>query len=180
MCFILAVLGLIILAVVLINTNETVKALYNRKDEILGMDPASISGYVRVLRGFELFAGFPIFNKLFGVGVGNVGNFISEHNIQGSVIVEQTHPLYTYLNGVHYSLISGGIVGTIIYLKFLLSGGHNKLHSYVFWWVVGLSFVSALYLSPTWLIMIVVLMSQKKYKNKKYFIKKEVVAYEYV
>ena len=163
----LALITVIAIGVFAFSYADSFVQLLNRVDEIKGNSVYSISGYVRVLRGYELFIKFPFINKVFGIGIGNVGSFCIEYGIQGSVAMATSHDLFTYLNGFQYFLIGGGIIGIVLYMVFLF-GNSNKsnLHFYTLTLIIALSLIAALYLSSIWLVLIIIILGEKNEKNR--------------
>ena len=87
--------------------------------EIFGYS-ARKSGYIRVIRGYEIFAEFDYINIIFGLGIGNYISYIESNYMTKHMIV--TSKLLGYLNGIQYYLISTGIIGFGLYLKSILKG----------------------------------------------------------
>lgn len=147
--------------------NEMFRTLVGRIDEIIGKSPTSISGYVRVLRGYELFFQFPFIYQLFGSGYGNILNFCEFYHLSGRVYVSPSNPLYSYLNGVQYYLLGGGYIGFLIFVYLIFHGrGKSSLHTYAVTLYVGLSFIAATQASCIGLILLVIILNSKVYRKR--------------
>lgn len=64
----------------------------------------------RVSRGFEIFANFPIREKLFGVGYGNILTYMESTDNMMEYAVSD------YMNSMAYILCSAGVVGIILFI----------------------------------------------------------------
>lgn len=81
------------------------------------LDTVSASGATtgtqRLLQGFAVFSGFPVMAKMFGIGFGNVQAYLIENNITTAYLSEIGNE---YMNGFSTVLVSGGVIGLIVYL----------------------------------------------------------------
>lgn len=129
-------------------------------------DQTSSTGSLRILRGFYIYSiGEPI-NKIFGVGLGNVINYLLKNGIStpydGSIAIGNE-----YMNSLSYVLVTSGIVGFVIFLIFLYQcykyvDSNSKL---ILIYLVVLLSTSAVLLSPTYVIILVFLISKWRYEN---------------
>ncbi|AHM57291.1 hypothetical protein EAL2_c20100 [Peptoclostridium acidaminophilum DSM 3953] len=67
---------------------------------------------VRVMRGFAVYRGIELPNKIFGVGYGNYATYIGAKNIQTEYDLGES----TYVNTMAYVLVGTGIFGFLLYL----------------------------------------------------------------
>jgi hypothetical protein len=125
--------------------------------EILGNTSSRYSGYIRVLRGYEVYMKFGFFEKIFGIGIGNYTSY-SESNFL-SVLTSKTSILTSYLNGIQYYLISTGVIGLFLYIKSIV---RNAFNSSIFIKIVILQFlalsaIAGLYKGCIWIIFMLVI-----------------------
>lgn len=97
--------------------------------ELLGNNPARVSGYVRVVRGYIVFNDFKMINKIFGVGFGNYVSYALNNCYKALTL--KTSYSFSYINGIQYYLTSTGILGLIMYLapickQFRFGGSFKK------------------------------------------------------
>jgi hypothetical protein len=113
--------ALIILIISLVyffyQSNENFRSLLGRVSEINGNIEGQISGYIRIYRGYLLYNDFNLFEKIWGIGAENVKNYVELHPHTSYVAI--THRLIGYLNGVQEIIVSGGIIGVLLFLRFL-------------------------------------------------------------
>lgn len=76
---------------------------------------------MRVYRGFALFAALPTLYKIIGVGMGNLGNFVIEHNIYTNFDYFYTSlNQFEYVNAISGVLLSSGIIGGIYFIFYVM------------------------------------------------------------
>lgn len=114
----------IILGIFIIGTfRDDALAKYKyRMDILLGNSfvPGS-SVALRVYRGYAVFNELPFVNKVIGVGVGNIGEFVMAHNIKTIYDAQTINELtVAYVNGFSSILISYGILGCGLYIAWFL------------------------------------------------------------
>lgn len=120
------------------------------RTEEFGVVDSSTSAYVRMFRGYELYAIFPNFDKVFGLNSSNKIKKIISSNSMYSLFREDD----LSFNCIQSILIYGGIVGMLLFLLhflylFKLNGLEGRMIAIVF---IGLSVIAAIYLKHTMLL----------------------------
>lgn len=120
----------------------------------------STTGNLRVLRGWVIYLELPFFMKIFGVGMGTLGQYLIEHNIvtrfdAGLAVGNE------YMNTVLRILVNTGIVGMGLFVVFV-SSIYRRCRRYsqkviLFIWLILCSvtsnFLNIMYVLPLILIM---------------------------
>lgn len=75
----------------------------------------SLSGSVRIYRGFWVYASMPSYLKVFGVGLGGVNSVIDNSPLRWSFVNEH------YVNNVSCFLMAFGYIGVFLLVIFLFS-----------------------------------------------------------
>lgn len=153
--------------VMVVRTNVFDKFLY--RISTIG-DTTSSTGSLRILRGYYIFSlGNPI-NKIFGIGFGNIINYLIKNGIttpyDGNLLIGNE-----YMNSLSYILVASGILGFILFLVFLLQSfvyidSNSKL---ILLYLIVLLSTSAILLSPTYVVISVFLLSKTnsyRYSNE--------------
>ena len=73
----------------------------------------STTGTVRLLQGIEIYKKLSFPEKIFGIGFGNIQTFLIENRITTAYLSDLGNE---YMNGFSTVLVSGGIVGLLLYL----------------------------------------------------------------
>ena len=108
--YIVGLLAIIIGVCVLVNTDFWNSAL-GRLETV--NSAGTSTGTVRLLQGFAIYKKLNFPQKLFGVGFGNVQTFLIENHITTAFLSDLGNE---YMNGFSTVLVSGGIVGLLLYL----------------------------------------------------------------
>lgn len=153
--------------VMVVRTNVFDKFLY--RISTIG-DTTSSTGSLRILRGYYIFSlGNPI-NKIFGIGFGNIINYLIKNGIttpyDGNLLIGNE-----YMNSLSYILVASGILGFLLFLVFLLQSfvyidSNSKL---ILLYLIVLLSTSAIILSPTYVVISVFLLSKTnsyRYSNE--------------
>lgn len=147
---------------------EVYSSLISRVSEISG-ESASISGYVRILRGYEIFLDFTLDNKLFGISGINMEYYYSLYPAKDNGLV--TEGLIEYMNAVHFHLVYFGGVGFLFLILFyynVFSKGDVRVKA-VMLLLIALSLVESIINNPMWVLYIGLAMSLiNRYKGFKY------------
>ena len=161
---IVLIISMVISVVILYNTVPQLQVLFGRVSEITEQKG---SGYIRIFHGFDVYSQFPLINKLFGIGYGNIRAFAQYHNNIIFSKLSSSHPLFEYLNGIQYVLLGGGIFGLVLYLAILFGciNKRNSLGLYVIITFIVISFVSAFVAGGLWLTFMMLLFSAKSNKT---------------
>lgn len=81
----------------------------------LGYEEGSGS-FMRTFRGYVLFEALPTINKIFGLTIEGVSEFVPHSRVSYLFISKFTGEYEFYLNGIQTVLISNGIVGLVLFL----------------------------------------------------------------
>ncbi len=124
-----------------------------RINELNG-DSDNVSGFQRIVRGYLLYDGLSIFEKIFGIGTKNIGAAIlsSPYKIffDGSSDV--------YLNGIQAILVGGGLIGLFLfgYMLFKIWDNDSTINKGIILCMTLTFFIAAEYLSATMLLFITI------------------------
>ena len=102
--------------VVFLSNNPAVMEILSRFDEISSLEVeayGSQSGFLRIWRGYFIYGALDPICKLFGIGVGSIEYAAKLIYIPGSRYDG------SYMNGIQTLLVTGGIVGTFLFFRFL-------------------------------------------------------------
>ena len=83
----------------------------------------STTGSLRLLRGLAIYNQLPTIKKIFGVGLGNLATYLIKYNITTPYDLT-LKPGNEYMNTISYILVNTGIVGTTIFVSFIVSLFH--------------------------------------------------------
>ncbi len=110
------------------------------------MDSNSSFAY-RVSRGFEIYSKFPLREKLFGVGFGNISSYMQSTSALNSYADSD------YMNSIAYILCSVGLTGLIFFLlifyKLLSKNYFLKIFTL---YILALSCCASVFSSDIWMI----------------------------
>ena len=112
--FILLLIGGV---VYFLKDDPLVMGIISRFDEITSLEVeahGSQSGFLRIWRGYFLYGALEPISKIFGVGVGCLEYVASLIYIPGSRYDG------AFMNGIQTLLVTGGIIGTSLFFRFLL------------------------------------------------------------
>ena len=90
--------------------------VYSRIDEITSLEVDAYgrqSGFLRIWRGYFIYGAMEPINQLLGVGVGSIEYVSRLIRIVGSRYEG------SYMNGIQLLLVNGGIVGALLFFRFL-------------------------------------------------------------
>lgn len=113
------IIGLGFVAVFLYD-NPIIIDILSRFDEITTIDIISDgreSGFLRIWRGYYFYGAMAPINKLLGVGVGSI------EYVSNLVYFPGSRYEGSYMNGIQSLLVTGGIVGTALFFRFLYKIG---------------------------------------------------------
>lgn len=108
-------LGVLVVAIFLIN-NPVVVELISRIDEISTLEVTASgaqSGFLRIWRGYFIYGALSPISKIFGVGVGSV------EYVSNLVFIPGSRYEGAYMNGIQNLLVTGGIIGTCLFARFI-------------------------------------------------------------
>lgn len=104
----------------------------------------STSAFMRIYRGYIVYNELPLFNQIFGLNSDNLDSTItwlglSQYFEEGDL----------YFNGIQYILLTGGVIGLVLFLLFIHSiyNHNNILGKTILLLLVVLSFTSSNYMS---------------------------------
>lgn len=114
------------------------------------MDSNSSFAY-RVTRGFEIFSKFPFWEKLFGIGFGNLKTYL-----QSSDTLNE-YARSDYMNSMAYILCSVGVVGFLLFLLlFYKVVGKNRFLRIFTFYILVLSCCASIFSSDIWMVLMAV------------------------
>lgn len=144
-------------------------SLFSRLSEVSDKISRASSGYVRVLRGYDIFMELDSKNILTGTGLGNLYPYMLEH--------ENMHKFFTlsgdrneYVNSAAYFLNSIGVIGTVSFLIIILKRYYkeNVLVKVTIIITLIIMMTDSVYNSATWiLLMSIIFGSCKKIREEK-------------
>ena len=142
------------------------EALTDRKTEFTEFTPTT-SAYIRIIRGFELFADIPSLDKFFGLNSPTKIKFFISRGKMSSIFLEDD----LFFNGIQSILIYGGILGMLLFLihfnyLFRINTIEARMVAVSF---IGLSIMAPIYLMGEMLLCYTIIYSyQQQYLiNKK-------------
>lgn len=124
---------------------------------------------VRISRGFQIYMSFPIEEKLFGVGLGGVANYlINDPTVNFDWMSLTKSAGWGYSNSIAGSFLYWGVFGGIMYIGFLFSfiKHINKEISIFYIPIIILVFVAQFMFDTTFLFYIMILLAIV-FKSKK-------------
>lgn len=163
-------IGMGIVTVYLYN-NPVIVDILSRIDEITTMDILASgreSGFLRIWRGYYIYGAMASINKLFGVGVGSI------EYVSNLVYFPGSRYEGSFMNGIQTLLVTGGIIGTTLFFRFLFKIG-NELKSegiIIILCMIALFFVENMMFTPKMFLFILIsfaathLFSKLEVKNK--------------
>lgn len=159
----LMIIGVVAGRYILMNTSVGQTILLRlTSGELLGSNNTVFgnSGYIRVVRGYEVFGKFELLHKVFGVGLGNYEVYATRHAY--STLIAKTAFTISYLNGIQYYLVSTGLVGLGLYLRVLFNNfkNNNSFRRTISILFVTMSSIAAFINGPIWIIAIVIIYSR--------------------
>lgn len=111
------ILGLVALlaitVIIFVCNSDYIPVLIFRLQSIGNGSGSSIN--VRLLKGFNFIRKLKPLEQLFGIGCGTYDSYINTHSIIGKEF------LYEYMNSVSEILVSTGILGFLIFVRYLMS-----------------------------------------------------------
>jgi hypothetical protein len=136
----------------------------SRVGELSSKQASYSSGFIRVYRGYSLFAELPALEKIFGIGQGNVETYVNSHHLPEykKLFFDAKDDLF--LNGIQQNLVYGGIIGLCLFLFFLfkLFNRNTIIGKTLVLTVFTLSFMAMTYNDVSVLIMLTLATLQKK------------------
>lgn len=84
-------------------------------------------GYdIRLTKGFEIYGQLPMFNKLFGLGFGNLGDYLIKYGTVFDWFYLTREELITYITSMSNILVSFGFFAMIFYVKIFYKSIHKN------------------------------------------------------
>ena len=148
----------------LFSDNEVFMRLLERTNELSNTEQqyGPQSGFIRIWRGFLIYGALPVLNKLLGVGVGSL-EYVSDN----LVVFLSNRVEGTFFNGIQMLLVSGGIIGTFLFFRFLYPF-FNKLSfegKSVIIVMLGLFFIEHMWFTPKMFLYFLIAYSISKAPN---------------
>ncbi len=97
--------------------NPVIVELLSRMDEVTSLEVERFgaqSGFIRIWRGYFIYGVLAPIYKVFGVGIGSLEYIASLLYVPGSRYEG------TFMNGIQTLLVTGGIIGTLLFARFFL------------------------------------------------------------
>ncbi|MCC4372141.1 hypothetical protein [Limosilactobacillus reuteri] len=133
-------------------------------------ESGSTTGSLRLLRGLSIFAQLPTIQKIFGVGLGDLANYLIQNNITTPYDTD-LKPGNEYMNTLSYILVTTGYLGFSIFLSFVVSiyVKYRKYYIRIFiiCWIIAsasnANFLNIEYILP--LLVMISILNGKKFEE---------------
>ncbi len=102
----------IIISIILLTSTDFFSKAWERV-ETLNVNGGASTGNLRLLQGLTVYENLSFPEKIFGIGFGNINAYLIENNITTSYLTELGNE---YMNGFSTVLVSGGIIGFLLFL----------------------------------------------------------------
>lgn len=134
--------------VLLTNDNSISNYTARQFNDIFDMN-TSASGYIRVLRGFDIYSQLNILEEIFGIGLGTYRSYYA----MGSIYVLDGE--VEYMSSLSYLFVSTGIIGFLlfIYALFYNSKGKGICSKLLAMWIILVFTSSSLFNSPVYALV---------------------------
>lgn len=154
---------LLVIFVVFAGNTLNISSVVNRILHASSSSTADNSTFFRLYRGFELWKGLPFENKIFGIGFGNIKSLshLSKGMLQGIVNNE-------YMNTISYILISSGVLGSVLYLVYIIQMyiQTNRSGRVMVLLLFMMSLSASPYSSVFWVWMMMFIISRQRSRNR--------------
>lgn len=144
-------------------TNIGMRLICRVKEVIDGVEGIRLSsGYLRVIKGFEVYLDLPFPYQIFGIGAGNLVNFAQIHT--GFLEKFNQNGMLEYMSGITYILVSGGILSLVLFL-FTMWHYYNKgklLAKATVLLTITMLCISSFYASPFYVIYLIFICSWQR------------------
>lgn len=147
--FPLIIFGVVFFFFVLLTDDNAISNYTARQfNDIFNMN-TSASGYLRVLRGFDIYSQLNILEEIFGIGMGTYQSYYA----MGSIYVLDGE--VEYMSSLSYLFVSTGIIGFLlfIYALFYNSIGKGICSKILAMWVVLVFTSSSVFNSPIYALV---------------------------
>ena len=133
----------------------------------LGVEEGSGS-FMRTVRGYMLFDAMPTINKIFGLTIEGVTEFVPHSRVSYLFISTFTGEYEFYLNGIQTVLVSNGLVGLVLFLLIYirLYRNNTELSKSLILLFLSLLLIGNLYLSQMMLIATIIPHCKKIEQNR--------------
>lgn len=145
-------------------------SLISRIEEI--SDPkGETSGSMRVVRGWKIYAGLQSVEKIFGIGEGNIVNYL---NLHPTIVTMFSEAYNGYMSGLPAIFVNSGLIGGMLFLVwwlFTFIKGRNVVKGLLIFLMLYLLASSSLFTSNFVLIIILIITlanQEKLVKNNEY------------
>jgi len=149
-------LGRFLLLLVLVSVTSAVlwspwSVMTVARDKLLGINIHEYSDYNRLLRGWDIYWILPAWAKLWGVGLHNIGTYVSTAVTGGLGIAGASETVNNYASALSSAFVQFGLVGGGLFV-WVLAGLARGLWHTQFWELplilVYLSFVTQSFFNP--------------------------------
>lgn len=110
------IVSFVVFIVIFFINNPIVVDLLSRVDEVTTLEVEASgkqSGFLRIWRGYFIYNNLESVYKLFGVGVGSI------EYVSNLIYIPGSRYEGSYMNGIQTLLVSGGIIGTLLFFRYL-------------------------------------------------------------
>lgn len=124
----------------------------------IGLDKASTSGNLRVLKGFLVFGKLNPWRKLIGLGLGNIEGYFTQMHMTTQFGATE------YMSGFTYILNSTGLCGAVLLLVVLVRRmfSRNNFQTALSLVVLAVALGASIFNSGSWIVYMTFLLSTKK------------------
>lgn len=154
-----------IIAIPVIVYSEKGQVMLNRSEQLTDTEvpQGDVSEFIRIYRGYYLYAVLNVRDKVFGVGNQSTARYYIDHTSLSAIFEDDI----LYLNAFQFFLILTGFVGAIafFYIMYCFWKRTDIVGKSAIAIIFSLSFVASLYFSPTMAICLLI-----AYKSPKSFL----------
>lgn len=171
------IIAIVVSTTVLYNNPFVIKIL-TRVNEITSLqveESGSQSGFLRIWRGYFIYDNLPLIYKIFGVGTGSV------EYVSNLIYIPGSRYEGSFMNGIQQLLVSGGILGTLLFLRFFIIclnrvGKEGKL---ILFCMLSIFFIENMLFTPKMFLYFLLAFSVSKVKmQQKHTLKVNNISYK--
>jgi hypothetical protein len=150
---IVAILMIYIVISTVLNIHNTSTFQYI-STSISKIDPNSD---IRLFQGLNVYLEYPFIEKIIGVGIGNTSNYIYSKGIFQNTGIE----FYNWSNTIFTILLTSGLVGGLLYLKFIINLFKNINKEYLILPIIFLlfNFADSIFINQNFVFIMLIINS---------------------
>ena len=149
----------VILGYIFLRDSINIISVAERISSSMSSSTADNSSFLRVYKGFSIWGGLPLDNKIFGLGFGNYNNL--SYLVKG---ISADYIASEYMNTISYILVSSGVFGFLLYIlfcgKMFIQSNYNGKFMMVIIMIMSLS--SSPYSSVFWVWMWLIVINNRR------------------